>query len=602
MSDPQKKEKTASESANKGIIVNAQQVDEEEDLARTPLERARALWSGLPTSQKIAGLVTTLLTFGGLLFIALSASQSDYQTLYGGLSAEQASQVTQALKERQIPYELSDSNTIKVPLEMVHEARVQLAGAGLPAQDNGTGFELFDRNEFGMTSFTQKVNYQRAMESELSRTISHLAAVRKARVHLVIPERSLFKDDARTPTASVVLGMKPGQQLEQGSIRAIRHLVASAVEGLDARDITLVDEQGELLAAPRQDAGAGGLLGGGGGGEAEESARVQRAMEAELEARVMALLAPLVGASGARVEANVELDRRVVAETSERFDPEKSVIRREQRTEEDKQLNQGDTGGVAGAAAQLAGQNQGQNANNTSSSRQTEAMEYEIDKTVRQVTESGPRLSRVSVAVLLDQNVLQPPVKEGETAAPAPDLAALQALVAGAVGMQEARGDRIELSMVRFQPIDQASLEPLPFYEEPAFLQAALRNGVLALIALLLVFLVARPMVKSFTAHLKRQEQDNKLIAAANAESNLPAVRKAMPEPQSMVGRSVAEIIDEVEQGGVQLDLSSIDPIREHQRHLRAEVLELSSSDLDRTSQVITQWLRTDDKKQSRAA
>lgn len=552
------------------------------------LDRLKATWDNLTTPQKIAGLVTTLVTFGGLLWIALSASHGEYQTLYSGLAPEQTSQITQALNENQIPYELDGDTTIKVPSDMVHEARVQLAGQGLPSEGNGMGFELFDKNEFGMTAFTQKVNYQRAMEAELARTIRHLNVVRQARVHLVIPERSLFKDDARTPTASVILGLNPGQSLEEASIRSIRHMVASSVEGLDARDITIVDEAGELLAAPRQDGAMGGFAGGGSG---EASQRTAQGMEQQLEQRVLAMLAPIVGPRGARVEASVELDNRMVSETSESFDPEKTAVRREQRSEEQRQMNQAEAGGVTGAAAQLAGNNAAEEGNTgNQSTRSSEAAEYEIDKTVRQVTETGPRIARLSIAVLLDESVLNPPAKEGETAGPAPDLDKITALVAGAVGLKEARGDRLELSMQPFQPAEMHELAEIPFYQEPAFVQASIRNAVLAIIALLLILFVARPLVSSVTQAIKAPEGQKNTKLAPVAEG--PQTR-TLQEPE-LVGRSVAEIIDGVEDG-VTLELSSVDPIHEHQKMLRAEVLELTASDLDRTSQVVSQWLRMDD-------
>lgn len=559
-----------------------------EGLKPTQLDRLKEVWRGLTLSQRVAGIVTTLLTFGGLLWIALSASQGDYQTLYSGLSAEQSSQITQALKASQIPYELDSDSTIKVPSEMVHEARVQLAGQGLPNAVGGAGFELFDKNEFGMTAFTQKVNYQRAMEAELGRTISHLDVIRQARVHLVIPERSLFKDDQRSPTASVILGLDPGRELDQASIRAIRHLVASGVEGLDARDITLVNESGDLLAAPRQQ-GVAGMLGGGGDGE---HIRVAQNMERQLEERVLALLTPLVGPNGARVEASVELDHRVVSETSESFDPEKSAVRREQRSEELSQVGQAEAGGLVGAAAQLDGQQGRANAaGNNQSSRSNEATEYEIDKTVRQVTDTTPRLARLSVAVLLDESVLAPPAKEGEPPIAAPDLEKLSALVAGAVGLNESRGDRLELSMQRFQPIEAHSLEPIPFYQEPAFVQSSIRHGLMALVALLLIFFVLRPMSSSFLAALKSSDKQGEAAQLAEAPAQSP--KRMLQEPE-IVGRSVAEIIDEVEKDGVTLELSSVDPVQEHQKRLRAEVLELTATDLDRASQVVSQWLRMD--------
>lgn len=558
-------------------------------LKPSALDRVKEIWRNLPTGQKVAGILTTLLTFGGLLWITLSASQGDYQTLYSGLSPEQSAQITQALKENQIPYELNSDSSIKVPSEMVHEARVQLAGQGLPSAGNGSGFELFDKNEFGMTAFTQKVNYQRAMEAELARTIKHLDSVRQARVHLVIPERSLFKDDQRSTTASVILGLKPGRELDSAAIRSIRHLVASGVEGLDSRDITLVDESGELLAAPRQE-GALGMLGGGDG----EHMRVAQNMEQQLETRVMALLAPLVGPHGARVEASVELDHRVVSETSESYDPDKTAVRREQRTEELSQSNQGDAGGIVGANAQLNGQNAGNaNTNNNQNSRASEATEYEIDKTIRQVTETSPRLSRLSIAVLLDENVMMPPAKEGEPAPTPPDLEKLSALVAGAVGLDQTRGDRIELSMQRFQPLESVALEEIPFYQEPAFIQSGIRNAVLALIALLLILFVARPMVSSLSTAIKEGNK-GAAVSPATAETGLAAAPKRTLQEPELVGKSVAEIIDEVEDG-VTLELSSIDPVQEHQKQLRAEVLHLTTTDMDRTSQVISQWLRMDD-------
>ena len=569
----------------------------------------RAVWTNLSVAQRAGALVVTLLTFGALLFIAMSASGSDYQTLYSGLTPEQSAEITQALAERQIPYDLHDDATVRVPSDLVHEARVQLAGAGLPSESgSGRGFELFDENEFGMTAFTQKVNYQRAMEAELARTIRHLRAVEAARVHLVIPERTLFKEDARAPTASVILSIKPGQQVDQAGVRAIRHMVASSVEGLDARDITLVDEGGELLAAPRQSAAALAELGGGGGGEGE-SRRAAMEMEQQLKARVLALLAPIVGPRGARVEAHVQLDGRRVSETSERFDPERTAVRREQKSEE-KRLDEGaEVGGLTGAAAQLDGAGAAaQDAQNARSMRSSEATEYEIDKTVRQVIEGGSRIERLSVAVLLDERVLNPSADlaggdeaaeaggEGATeaateaaaASVAPDLEQLEALVAGAIGFDAARGDRLELSMQPFQPLEANALAPIPFYQEPAFVQATVRYALLALVALLLIVFVARPLIKSLSAALTGEPR----IALEQGASQQLVSTRTVNEPE-LLGRSVAEVLDQVEDG-VHLELSSIDPVYEHQKRLRAELLALTSSDYDRASEVISQWLRMD--------
>lgn len=551
-------------------------------------ERARAVLSRLSLGQRVGAALALLLTFGGLVMIALDASTVEYRTLYGSLNPAQSSKIVEALQQQHIPYKLEGPTTITVPQDRLHEARINLAGQGLP-EFEGQGFELFDKNEFGMTAFTQKVNYQRAMESELARTIRQIQSVHQARVHLVIPERALFKDDERMPTASVIVTLKPGSELEPAQIRSIRHLVSGAIEGMDPRDIAVVDAFGAMLAKPRSGDVASGTSG---GLDDSEEVKTAALMESQLEQRVVELLAPLVGGENIRAKVSVELETRKVTETAELYEPEKTAVRREQRSEESNQRGEASANGVAGAATQLGAGAKGGESTQVSTQRTNEIIDYEVNKRIMQTTDVGLRIKRLSVAVLVDDSMMTASGEEGAKPA-ALDAASLAALVQSAVGFDEKRGDQLEIMKERFRPVLVPDMTPLPFWQEPLFLAQAIRYGVLTLLALMILLFVVRPVVKTLRKELgapsaKRGEASATpaLLAAENA-----AVGKTIAQLEhEYESRSPIELVDAHEE--LAILLHPADPLREHQQSMRQEVLELSSEDLDRTSQVISQWIR----------
>ena len=562
-----------------------------------PFARLKHNVLGLQPSQRVGLLAVGLLVFGGLIWIVLGASAPVYRPLFSGISEAQSAQVVEALEAQHIPYELGAGGAISVPQEHLYQARIKLAGQGMP-EFEGMGFELFDKNEFGMTAFTQKVNYQRAMENELARTIRHIKHIKQARVHLVLPEKSLFKEDQRPPSASVILSLNSGGTLAPEHVRSIRHMVASAVEGLDARDIAIVDAQGKMLAKPRGE-GAGGL-----GGDPSDQASMAAAMEADLEGRITELLAPLVGAGQVRSKVSIELDTRQIVETAESYDPQKTAIRREQRSEEESQKPEASAGGVAGAAAQLRGSGGAQEAGaGAQRSKLNEIIDYEINKNVRQTTSTGVRIKRLSVAVLLDDAKVAAAVPAtpdqkadgatpggGEAAAVAAlDLGAIEGLVKSAVGFDPERGDQVRVVKQAFHPNPAALSEPLAFWKEPMFLSQAVRWGALTVIALLLLCFVARPLIRTLSAQApqEQREEDRQLDRA--------------------VGRTVAELEAQLHQAGTgggvlvgeaqeeqALATMSVaeDPVKLKQGALRAEVIELAHQDMDRASQVVSQWIR----------
>ncbi|WDT80113.1 MAG: flagellar basal-body MS-ring/collar protein FliF [Candidatus Manganitrophus sp.] len=279
-----------------------------------------------PLARKIALLLILAATVAGGVVLWLWVQKPEFQILYTNLSSEDAASVVAKLKEGRIPYELSaDSTAVSVPAERVHELRLQMAGQGLP-QGGGVGFEIFDRNSFGTTEFVQKLNYRRALQGELSRTIGQLAEVSKARVHLVVPERTLFSERKEPSRASVVVTLRAGKRLSEGQVQGIIHLVSSSVEGLSPQTVTVVDSHGQILSRPGDESSPVQMT----------SAQLdyQKHLEKEIEGKIQSMLETVVGTGKAVVRVTSLLDLRQVEHTEEKFDPDTQVVRSEQRAQE----------------------------------------------------------------------------------------------------------------------------------------------------------------------------------------------------------------------------------------------------------------------------
>ena len=318
-------------------------------------------------------------------------------------------------------------------------------------------------------------------------------------------------------------------------------------------------------------------------------------MERDLEARVVELLAPIVGSDGVRSKVSVELDTRRVTETSETFDPERTAVRREQRQEESSTMGARNEAGVAGVAGQLGGAAPAAGAQ--ASEKTNEIIDYEINKSVRQTMTGGVSIKRLSVAVLVDEARIGAGA-EGGAQAGDEEMQRRQALVASAVGLDTERGDQLQLMRRAFSAAATPEpIEELPFWQEPTFLASAVRWGVIGLVCMLLLLVVVRPLWRDLRASRRPSEPKGLLAAEGAQPSEAPAALRA-----SVVGRTVAELEGDLEQAaqfelvgdqdGLALLATPADPLREHQIQLRDEALALASEDLERTSQVISQWIR----------
>jgi flagellar M-ring protein FliF len=412
--------------------------------------------------------------------------------LFTDLSVEDSSAIIKDLERQAIPYEIKNEGAIVMaPKDKVARLRMKLAEGGLP-KGGGVGYEIFDKSDaLGATSFIQNINHLRALEGELSRTIRGIDRVQAARVHLVLPDRPLFARDKAEATASIVLKVRGS--LEPQQVRAIRHLVATAVNGMKPERVSVIDETGKLLA----DGAAQGDAQGAGSDERKS------AYENRLRQQVEAIVSSVVGPGHARVQLTADFDVNRITQTSDKFDPDGRVLRSSQTREEQSSTSDGKEGGPVSASTELPGTNKPDTATVRDQNKKTEEIaNYEISRVTKtEVIEAG-RVNRISAAVLVDgiyakndkgEMAYQPRAKE--------EIDRIAALVRSAVGFDAKRGDQVEVVNLRFADTTPVSIgEPtnwmtyLTFTKEDIMRGAEL--GVMGLLGLIVLLMVVRPLVR----------------------------------------------------------------------------------------------------------
>jgi flagellar M-ring protein FliF len=502
---------------------------------------------GLPRLAAMAVVAVMLLGFFG--FLIMRAQTPNLAPLYTGLSLEDSSAIVTELQTLNIPFELrGEGDTILIPRDQITTTRMTLAGSGLP-QRGQVGYEIFDQQStLGATSFVQNLNNVRALEGELARTIGSLTRIKSARVHLVLPERELFRRERTDPSASIVLSVRG--ELATGEIRAIQHLVASAIEGLTPTRVSIVDDQGNLLASGSGDDEQSAMAG--------EAAERTLGFENRLRTRVEDMLANVVGAGRARVEVSAEVDYNRSTTTQETFDPESQVVRSSQ-VRETENLTAGANGQVT-VANELPGasQNTGGAGATEQGTSSEEVTNYEISKTTQTaVTEAGA-IKRLSVAVVVD-GVYSADPNGDPVYAPrsADEIAQILTLVRSAVGYSETRGDSVEVVNMQFAERPELAV---PGTDGAGglldFTRDDLMNGaemaVTLLIALALVFFVMRPLLK------KVMTPETKPLALPSAaelghHGVLGANGNVMAEPEEPKDKTPAWVTNAKSMGETQL-------------------------------------------------
>ena len=455
------------------------------------IEFAKTL--GGPRIAAMAAVTIALVGF--FAFVIMRVTTPQMTPLFTGLSLEDSGAIVKELDRQGVAYQVrNDGNIIMVPVDRVARLRMTLAESGLP-KGGGIGYEIFDKSDaLGTTSFVQNINSLRALEGELARTIQGIGRVEAARVHLVMPERPLFSRDKVDPSASIVLKVRG--TLEQSQVRAIRHLVATAVNGLSPQRISIVDEQGQLLADGATDPNSGSDV------SADER---QASFEKRLRQQVETIVSSVVGPGHSRVQVNAEFDFNRVTQTSDKYDPDGRVIRSSQTREESTGSTEANQQVTVGN--ELPGANQKQppapDVGARDQSKKTEEIvNYEISKTSRTEVIEGGRVNRLSVAVLVDGSygkddkgdiTYQPRSKE--------ELDQIATLVRSAIGFNQKRGDQVEVVNLRFAdtpalkiPEPTGWLEALHFTKDD--IMRTIEMVVMGILSLVVLLFVVRPLVR----------------------------------------------------------------------------------------------------------
>nr|WP_246164504.1 flagellar basal-body MS-ring/collar protein FliF [Blastochloris sulfoviridis] len=521
----------------------------------------------------MAAVTAALIGFFG--FVIVRFSQPPMATLYADLALQDSAAIVKDLERAGVAYELrGDGSTVLVPKADVARLRMKMAEAGLP-RGGSVGYEIFDKSDaLGTTSFVQNINQLRALEGELARTIGAIERIQQARVHLVIPERALFSRDKLDPSASIALRVQG--ELDPGQIRAIRHLVASAVQGLKPERVSIVDEAGRLLADGAGDDTMTDLA------SDERTAAYERRIKKQIEE----IVSSVAGHGRARVQVNAEFDFNRITQTSDSYDPESRVVRSTQTREESQVSTDANNGqvSVANEVPNPAAQG-GATPVRDQSKKSEETVNYEISRTTRTEVVEGGRIKRVSVAVVVDGTYARDGAGNvSYTPRTNEEIDRITALVRSAIGFDQKRGDQVEVVNLRFAegpppglPADEGWLSQLKFGKED-IMQAA-ETGVFLFLTLIVLLMVVRPMVRRILAS---DEEKEPAAAALSATAQLPAADSPPLSPEELKESETARKIAYAKIQG-QLHAQSI-----------AKVGELVDQNPQETVGIIRQWMQQD--------
>jgi flagellar M-ring protein FliF len=536
-----------------------------------PLQR---VWRGLSRIQQIGLGIVGVALLGVLLFVGTVGRGPDSLVAFSGLSNDDEAAIVQKLKDAKIPYTLADGGTIRVPAGQVQEAQLATAGLGLKGQPAaGSGFELFNQPAFGQTDFTQKVNYQRALETELERSINQMAAVDTSRVHLAIPEQALFSSQQQPVTASIMLKLKPGKQLDTAQARSISNLVVGSVEGLKSQNLTIVDNNGNTLTPtdPSADGGAG---------LTSKQIQTEQAYESSVEQNLQAMLDKVLGPGKASVRVSAVMNWDQVEQTDETYTPGDPSITPVLTNHSISETSAGGTsvGGVPGAASNngstVPTYQGGGGASNGPTSRTDTQTTYQLSKSTQKLVRAPGAVSRLSVAVMLDDDPNNPNSGMQQS---------VQDAVNAAAGIDPTRGDMLTVTALPFNRQEflaqQAALADATQKEQ---LMSYIHLGALALGPMLMLALL-------FFIFRKGRKKPQVVEVVKEAEPaadaiNLPPLVEAVEvasDGTPSAGRSVKPVSQ-----GISEDPQKV--------YIREQIEALGQSNPATLAQLIQTWMDED--------
>jgi len=541
------------------------------------------LIAGLSLKQRVSILIMALAVGAGVIALVHFRHEGDFHPLYTSMAPEDAATVVQKLKETGVEYRLSDNGaTVLVSSAKLAESRLALAAAGLP-KTGRIGFELFDKANFGATEFVEHINYQRALEGELERSVMSLAEVEQARVHLTLPKESVFIDEQQPAKASVMVKLRPGAQMSPQNVLAVTNLIGSAVQGLAPEAVSVVDMEGTLLSRPRKVAAADGSE------ITSDSLEVRQQLEHNLIAKISQTLEPLLGPNGFRAGASIDCDLTSGDQQEEVLDPARSVMLSSQKTED--VTDHAVTAGIPGTASNLPSTTQQTSKTGGGVSRRTENITYQTSRVVRHTRIPQGVIRRMSLAVLVDQSVRwegDGPQKHRVLTPPPPEtLKTIKDLVAAVTGFNAERGDQLIVETLPFESSlhaePPASSKPVAAPKpgkDPAWLQFVTKyrdlwaplSLVVALFLVLIRFL--------FRPARKRQPIEDEIKMAEELQAATGAAQLPPPAPPFAAAGQIASAI------------AGDRALTEERNHLAERVRHMARKEPVATANVLRMWLQ----------
>ncbi len=570
------------------------------------------IWSRLEKSQRATIVLLAVLVLVAIGSFVYYMNRVEYEVLYRDLNPEDAQAIAAKLKEEKKDFLVQGTSIlVAAPKSEVDKLRLEVAGAGL-ARSGRVGYEIFDKNQFGLTDFTEQVNLQRALEGELARTISSLTEISEARVHLVLPKDSVFEEKREEAKASVVVRLRNGAELSKASIAGIKGVVAGAVPGLRTYNVSVVDDQGRLLS---QSAETGDQA------RSELESGIKEQIEHDMVSKVISILEPVVGKGKVHANASVDLDFNTTEQTEETFNPNPQAILSQQRTEE-RVSSSSTESGVPGTQSNVSGNTSQQPGTAPARLRTNETTNYEVSKMVRHTVQPKGNLRRISVAVILDHKTAYSKSPDGKVVTSnqprtQAELDAYRELVLATVGFSKERGDTVTLENVPFytesRPVEEAP--PAPWHVKyQTYLVPGMKYVSFLVLFLLLYIFLFRPVrarvlhsisgalpaaVHETAAQLSAEASHQHLPAPHHAEEAVPsgAEHPALPghaEESETKEEPLPdlEMLDDQIERELLREVSMVDAGERKTAILRKKLVDRAKREPEMISQLIRSWIQ----------
>lgn len=532
----------------------------------------REFFKNLGPTKRLSVIAVTVIAVAALVTMILMASGRDYMPLLTNVPSDQVSTIIAKLNEKNIPFQLrDDGKTIAIPKDLLHSTQMTLMSEIGSPKMGSIGLEIFDKQDFGINSYAQKINYQRALQGELMRAINTLTAVKQSKVILALPNKKTFLEEGTPPSASVVVELRQGKELTSDQIRGIRYLVANAVEGMDADRVTVLDERGKVLTRQSDGATAG----------SSEIMELKKTIEADLENRIESILSKVVGHARVVAKVDATLNNKIVQSVEEAVDPDKTAVRSQTSEEESLDGSRVNPAGVPGSRANLPGaEDAGQVSFRQDVKKEIKTTNFDVPKTVRNIKEAAGGVERISVAVVVD-GLMQTVTKEDGTTETkyvprtAEEIQKYETLVKSAIGFSANRGDSVKIENIQFQPEDFSEAERLlTNLERRKLLHALFKWALMGFSLALFFFIVVRPFMQWITDSFQDSVDEmlprtiEELEELQSVDNTLPGMSTALPVLQE-----------------------SLDPEKAESELLKDRIMNLMAKDEEKAANAFGMWL-----------